>query len=302
MFITGATGFVGRTLCPLLAARGERVIAGLRLPGSWPAGVDEARLIGDLSRQPPLAEALVGVDAVVHLAGRAHVMRENCADPEAAFQTANTSATIHLARAASAAGVRRLIFISSIKVNGERTDGRPAFCESDPPAPEDAYARSKLAAEQALHEITQASDSKLELVILRPPLLHGPGVKGNLARLLRLIEWGVPLPLAGIENRRSLLAVTNLCDLIALCLHHPAAAGETFLVADATLSTPELIHQLAVGLKRPARLFPLPRAVLQGLARVTGQGAALERLTGSLEIDSRRVRERLGWVAPLLWV
>jgi nucleoside-diphosphate-sugar epimerase len=298
VLVTGATGFVGRALCLVLARRGKRVIAGLRAPGPQPAGAGQARVLGDLSRQPPLGEALAGVDAVVHLAGRAHVMRDASAHPEAAFQAVNTLASAHLARAARSAGVRRLVLLSTIKVNGECTDGRAPFCESDPPAPEDAYARSKLAAEQAAREIAQAPGSALELVILRPPLLHGPGAKGNLARLLRLIALGLPLPLAGIDNRRSLLGVTNLCDLIGLCLDHPAAAGETFLVADATLSTPELIRQLAAGLQRPARLFALPMAVLQGLARITGQRAALERLTGSLEINSRWVHERLCWIPP----
>nr|WP_275957799.1 NAD-dependent epimerase/dehydratase family protein [Rhabdochromatium marinum] len=295
--VTGATGFVGCTLCPLLTERGLHVIAGRRTPGPLPPGAAAARQLGELAQPPSaaaLAKALTGVDSVVHLAGRAHVMRDHAIDPEQVFFATNAQATEHLALAAARASVRRLIFISSIKVNGESTDGRAAFRASDPPAPQDAYGRSKLAAEQTLRRIS--ADTGLEVVIIRPPLLHGPGVKGNLPRLLRLIDLGLPLPFAAIDNRRSLLANTNLCDLIAHCLHHPAAAGETFLAADTeALSTPDLIRLLAAGLHKSARLVPLPPAMLHGMATLTGQQAAIQRLTGSLLIDSRATDQRLGW-------
>ena len=297
VLITGATGFVGRHLCPWLAGLGWRVAAGVRADGPLPDGASDVCHLGDLAQRPPLTEALRGIDSIVHLAGRAHVMHDQAHDPEQAFFAANTTATEHLASAAASAGVRRLVFISSIKVNGEHTTEGQPFRASDTPAPEDAYGRSKLAAEQTLHRI--GATTGLEIVIIRPPLLHGPGVKGNLPRLMRLIDLGLPLPFAAIDNQRSLLAVANLCDLIAHCLHHPAASGATWLAADADLSTPALIRALASGLERPARLFPLPQVALQGLAWLSGQRATLARLTGSLQIDSLPLRQQLDWTPPL---
>lgn len=292
VLITGATGFVGRALCARLAKDGLPVIAGLRVPGAPPHGTAGSCLLGDLSLGEPLAARLAGVDAIVHLAGRAHVMRDAATDPEQAFFAANARASAHLAAEAARAGVRRLIFISNIKVNGESSDGRAPFCATDTPAPEDAYGRSKLAAEQALWRVAEARG--LEVVVIRAPLLHGPGVKGNLAQLLRLIDLGLPLPLAGINNRRSLLALANLCDLIACCLQHPAAAGATLLPADPEpVSTPAIIAALAAGLGKSARLFPLP--LLAALASVSGRHAALRRLTGSLVINGQEVQDLLGW-------
>ncbi|MBK5968673.1 MULTISPECIES: NAD-dependent epimerase/dehydratase family protein [Thiorhodovibrio] len=298
VLVTGATGFVGNALCPYLSERGWTVIAGLRTAGVLPPGAVADRLLGDLAQAPRLAEALAGIDSIVHLAGRAHVMREHSNNPERAFFAANVQATENLANAAVQAGVRRLVFISSIKVNGESTDGRPPFRASDTPSPEDAYGRSKLAAEQALQRI--AGRTGLQVVIIRPPLLHGPGVKGNLLRLLRLIERGIPLPLGAIENQRSLLAVENLCDLINHCLHHPAASGETLLAADSSpLSTPELIDALASGMKKPARLLPIPVALLNALATISGRQATLQRLAGSLLIDTQQSCQRIAWTPPI---
>lgn len=299
VLVTGATGFVGRALCPLLSARGLRVIAGMRTQGPHPCGASDARLLGDLARQPVLDGAFDGVDSVVHLAGRAHVIQRTRSstghrDQEHAFFAANTAATEQVASAAASAGVRRLIFISSIKVNGESTEGRRPFGPSDLPAPEDAYGRSKLAAEKVLQRIGAATG--LEVVIIRPPLLHGPGVKGNIERLLRAIDRGLPLPLAAVQNQRSLLAQDNLCDLIERCLRHPAAAGETLLAADATpISTPDLIRALAAGLQRPARVFSLPPTALRAIGRFTRQQAAINRLIGSLEVDASRTCQRLDW-------
>ncbi len=257
----------------------------------------ETVVVGDLADAPDLREALAGVAAVIHLAGRAHVMRETAADVDGAFRRANVEATHQLAAQAAAAGVRRFVFLSSVKVNGERTGDRP-FTEADAPAPEDAYGRSKQAAEQALHGIAAATG--LEVAIIRPPLVYGPGVKANFLRLLRLVERGMPLPLASVRNRRSLVGVSNLCDLIVRCLAHPAAAGETFLVSDQQdLSTPELIRAIAAAMGRPARLVPFPVAALRLAGRLAGQGDAVERLVGSLQVDSTKATRLLGWTPPV---
>lgn len=291
---TGATGFVGTHLVAALLAAGWEVRAALRSQSAQPLGGCEMVLVGDLAMLPDARDALAGIDAVVHLAGRAHVLRKPAADAEAAFHRANVDATRHLAQQAAAAGVRRFVFLSSVKVNGERTFDAP-FTETDAPAPEDAYGRSKWAAEQALHEIGAATG--LEVVVIRPPLVYGPGVKANFLRLLRLVERGVPLPLAGVHNRRSLVGVWNLCDLIATAARHPAAAGETFLVSDQhDLSTPDLVRAIAAAIGRPARLLSFPTAVLRLAARAAGQGAAAERLIGSLQVDSAKATQLLGWM------
>lgn len=263
---------------------------------SLPTGVEPC-VVGDLADRPDLGPALSGVEVVIHLAGRAHVMRETAADAEAAFHRANVDATRHLAEQAAGAGVRRFLLLSSVKVNGERT-GEAPFTETDPPAPQDAYGRSKWAAEQALHEIAAATG--LEVVAIRPPLVYGPGVKANFLRLLRLVERGLPLPLAGVRNRRSLVSVWNLCDLIVACATHPAARGETFLASDQhDLSTPELVRAIAAAMGRSARLFPFPAPVLRLAAWALGQGAAVERLVGSLQVDSGKATRLLGWTPPV---
>ena len=294
VLLTGATGFVGSQLMPVLRGAGWRVRAAVRSGrDALPDGVEPV-LVGDLSDAPDLRGALDGADAVIHLAGRAHVMRETAADADAAFHRANVEASRRLARQAAASGVRRLVFVSSVKVNGERTGDRP-FAEADPPAPEDAYGRSKWAAEQALREIAAATG--LEVVVIRPPLVYGPGVKGNFLRLLRLVATGVPLPLASVRNRRSLVSVWNLCDLIAATAAHPAAAGETFLVSDQRdLSTAELVRAIAAAMGRPARLVPFPPSALRIAGRALGQAAAVERLVGSLQVDSGKATRLLGWV------
>jgi nucleoside-diphosphate-sugar epimerase len=220
-------------------------------------------------------------------------MRETASDPEAAFRRSNVTATESLARQAAAVGVRRLVLLSSVKVNGERTADRP-FTEEDAAAPEDAYGRSKLEAERALQAI--ATESGLEVVVARPPLVYGPGVKGNLLRLLQWVDRGTPLPLARVRNQRSLVGIWNLCDLIALCVAHPAAAGQTFLVSDQQdLSTPALIRAMATALGKRPRLVPFPVPVLRGVARVVGQAAAVDRLTGSLQVSSAKAVRVLGW-------
>jgi nucleoside-diphosphate-sugar epimerase len=295
--VTGGAGFLGSHLLPALLGQGFTVRAVLR--GALPlksSGVEQV-VVGDLSEQPKLDDALRGIDAVVHLAGRVHVMRERASDPRAAFRRANVDATRHLAEQAAVAGVRRFVFLSSIKVNGERTEGRP-FTEVDAAAPQDAYAWSKWAAEQSLHEV--AEQTGLEVSIIRPPLVYGPGVRANFLRLMRLAQLGVPLPLGSIDNRRSMVSQGNLCDLITHCLRHPAAAGEVFLASDQhDLSTPELIRLVAAAMGRPARLFPCPLGLLRRTARAVGMGPAVGRMLDSLQVDSTKATRLLGWT-PLV--
>lgn len=288
--VTGADGFVGRALCATLTAAGHdvrRAVRNLSVPSA------DAIAVGDIGSQPDWRTALDGVEVIVHLAGRAHVMREasSVADPYVLYCQTNVVGTEQLARTAVTLGVRRLVFASSIKVNGESTTDRP-YRENDPPAPEDDYGRSKQEAEDVLRSI--GADTGLEVVIVRMPLVYGPGVKGNVARLVQVIDRGIPLPLGSIHNRRSLIGLTNLTHALRFCVEHEAAAGETFLVADDdSVSTPALLRAIADALHRPARLLPVPARMLEAAARITGSGA-LARLVGSLQVDSRRIRERLG--------
>jgi nucleoside-diphosphate-sugar epimerase len=297
--VTGATGFVGAALCPVLAQHGYAVRAARRalVPAAGRA-LDEVA-VGDVGLDTDWSAALQDVQAVVHLAARVHVMRETATDPLAEFRRANVVATARLAREAAVAGVRRFVYVSSIKVNGERTVGS-AFTADGVPHPEDAYAQSKLEAEQVLREIGERTG--LEIVIVRPPLVYGPGVKGNFLSLLRWVDRGLPLPLGRCDNRRSLVGITNLVDLLASCVVHPAAAGRVFLAADGEdLSTPELVRRLARVLDRRARLVPVPQSWLRVAASMLGRAGMYERLCGSLQVDIRDARQVLGW-APVLTV
>jgi len=289
VLVTGASGFVGTALCKKLGAQGHVVRRAVRMAASGPDTV----AVGDIGPATDWSAALGGVDCVVHLAARAHVMRDTAAAPLAEYRRINVDATIMLARAAAAARVRRFVFLSSVKVNGERTADRP-FTEDDTPRPEDAYGISKWEAEQALSKV--AGETGLEVAVLRAPLVYGPGVKGNFFSLLRAVARGIPLPLASIDNRRSLIYVGNLSDAVMRCIDHPAAAGKTFLVADgADVSTPQLIHAMAAALGAPARLLPFPPALLRGGAALFGKMATVSRLTDSLQVDIGRLRRELGW-------
>jgi nucleoside-diphosphate-sugar epimerase len=297
--VTGASGFIGRQLCATLAGAGWRVRAAERRPDAQPglAPPAERTFVGDIGPSTEWGNALEGVQAAVHLAGRVHVMRERAADPLAEFRRTNVEGTRQLAHACARAGVRRLVFVSSIKVNGEETSGRP-YTEVDPAAPTDPYGVSKWEAETALSEIGRREG--LEVVVVRPPLVYGPGVGGNLLRLLGLVARGVPLPLAAVRNLRSLLGRENLCDLLRTCLEHQAAAGETFLASDDhDLSTTELIRQLARGLGRPAHLFEVPQRLLGLVLGACGQGAAFQRLFGSLQVDGSKACRLLAWSPPV---
>lgn len=299
VLLTGATGFVGRGILETFAAiPGLRLAVAVRsrLPGEFP-GV-EVHSIDGLNATQGWTSALAGVDVVVHAAARVHVMRETAGDPLAEFRAVNVEGTLNLARQAAAAGVRRFIFISSIKVNGESTPpGRP-FRAEDAPAPADPYGQSKLEAERALSRL--AEECAMEWVVIRPPLIYGPGVGANFASLMRVVQRQLPLPFARVRNRRSLVARDNLVDLLRVCLEHERAANQVFLVSDDhDLSSAELCRRLAVALGVRPRLLPVPVALLQGLAALFGRGAQAQRVLGSLQVDIGKTRELLGWQPPV---
>jgi nucleoside-diphosphate-sugar epimerase len=284
---------VGRALCEHLAARGLLVRRALRSASSLPAG--DSLAVGEIGPHTEWDAALRDVNAVVHLAARVHTLRETSADPLAEYRRVNLDGTRRLAAAAASQGVARLVFVSSSKVNGEAS-GRP-FTESDPPHPEDPYGRSKWEAEQALAQIGR--DTGLDYVILRPPLVYGPGVAANFARLMRWVARGVPLPLGAIDNRRSLVYVGNLVDAIRVCLAHPGAAGRTYLVSDGEdVSTPELVRRIARAMGVKSRLLPVPVALLRLAAGMIGRRHEIERLVGCLQVDSSAIRRELRWSAP----
>lgn len=262
-----------------------------------PAGVEACRS-PDLGPHADWREALREVDVVVHLAARVHVMREASSDPLAEFRRCNVAGTLRLAQQAAGAHVRRLIYLSSIKVNGESTaPGRP-YTADDSPAPRDPYGVSKLEAERALQEVS--ATSRMETVIIRPPLVYGPGVKANFERMMRWLRRGIPLPLGAVRNRRSLLALDNLVDLIRVCLTHPAAADRVFLAADGEdLSTPDLLRRLGRALGVSPRLVPFPVPLLRAAGRLTGHSEVVERLCGSLQVSIASTRERLRWTPPV---
>jgi nucleoside-diphosphate-sugar epimerase len=296
VLVTGANGFVGQALCRRLVAAGYDVDGVVRRPSALADGVVERRIAG-LGPETPWDDLLDGVDAVVHLAARVHVMKDRAADPAAAFRRVNTEATLALAAAAIRRSVGQFVTISSIKVNGEVTRPGHPFTALDPPAPDDPYGQSKWAAEQGLARLV--ADGPMGVTIFRPPLLYGPGVKGNFLRLMRAVAAGWPLPLGAIDNRRSLLGVANLADAIARVLAGPATGCRTYLLRDGEdVSTPELIRRMAGALGRPARLFALPVGAMRGIGAVTGRRGAVDRLTGSLTVDDQTFRSRYEWTAP----
>jgi len=286
--VTGAGGFVGRPLCAALRAGGHRVTAVVRQLPAQPLASDRVVAVGDLATGPDWTGVLDGADCVVHLAGRAHVRDDGDGDAaERAYFAANVGATETVVHAARTAGVRRIVYISSIKVNGERTFGRP-FRHDDVASPEDAYGRSKARAEEI---VRAASSPAFETVILRPPLIYGPGVRGNIATLFGWAARGLPLPLASIANRRDLVGVSNFVSLIGAALAHPAAAGGTFLARDGEpVSTPALYAAIAEAMGRRARLLPCPPSLLKLAGRLTGRGDTIAKLTGDLEVDDTATR------------
>lgn len=292
VLVTGASGFVGRELCAQLAERGFTVRAALRVPRPGPAPWAEEARVGEIDGGTRWGDALRGVDAVVHLAARVHHMGAAEQAHMGEYRRVNVHGTEALARQAADAGVKRLVFASSVKVNGEATHGTP-FRPDDPPRPVDAYGISKRDAEDALWRLCGASG--LEGVVVRPPLVYGPGVRANFLQLLRVVDRGIPLPLAAVRNVRSMVFVSNLADALIRALEHPAAAGRTYLAADGSLSTPALVRQLAAGLGRPVRLFPVPPPAMRLAGRLTGTLDAVGRLCASLEVDAGALEAELGW-------
>lgn len=293
ILITGVNGWVGAALAQHCRERGHDVLGSSRQGGA--PGVIAT---GDISAHTDWREALAGREAVVHVAARVHVMREREACPLSAFRAVNTEGTLRLARQAAEVGVRRFVFVSSIKVNGEHTEpGRP-FRHDQPPTPLDAYGQSKAEAEVGLRRI--AADAGLELTVVRPPLVYGPGVKANFAALGRWIERGRPLPFGRLDqNRRSLVSLRNLLSLLSACVEHPWAAGQTFLASDGQdLSTRQLAEHMAAALGRRPRLLDVPPSLLIGLGRLTGRSGAIDRLLQSLQVDIEHTRSTLDWAPP----
>ncbi|MFC3685189.1 UDP-glucose 4-epimerase family protein [Hydrogenophaga luteola] len=292
--VTGAHGFVGRALCQHLKAHGFSVRAITRSV----SGAEDTWAVGDLGPETDWGQSLKGVDCVVHCAARVHMLQDTDPDPLQSYRRVNVDGSRSLAVAAASAGVRRLVFLSSLKVHGERTAPGHPFTSDMTPAPEDAYGQSKWEAELALQDVARRTG--LELVVVRPPLVYGPGVKANFLKLMKAVARGTPLPLGAVDNRRSLLALDNLTDLLHLCVEHPAAAGHTFLASDGLdLSTPDLVRALARAMGRPARLWPVPVAWLRMAGKLLGRGPQIDRLIGSLQVDIGHTRRVLGWTPRL---
>lgn len=295
--LTGGSGYVGQALARRLLNDRWRVRLALRSSAGVLTGTESAAIDG-LSASQDWSSALAGVSVVAHLAARVHVMSDKASDPLAEFRAVNTAGTLKLARQAAAAGVQRFVFVSSIKVNGERTElGRP-YRSDDSPAPEDPYGISKTEAEIGLRAI--AAETGMECVIVRPPLVYGPGVKANFAAMLRWVDRGLPLPLGSINNKRSLVGLDNLVDLLAVCMTHQAAAGQTFLVSDNDdVSTTELLQRVGMALNKPTRLLPVPPALLRTGAALVGRASVAQRLCDSLQIDMTPTMQTLNWRPPL---
>lgn len=296
ILITGANGFVGSALCENLRMDAVSIRRALRSPKST-LDEDHNIAVGDISLETDWSSALQNVTAVVHLAARVHLMNESNPDPFSEFCFVNVEGTVNLASQAAAHGVSRFIFLSSIKVHGELTKKGQPFTVDDVPAPQDPYGVSKFEAEQKLWQISK--ETGMEIVVLRPPLVYGPCVKGNFLRLMQVIDKQWPLPFGSLQNQRSLIYLGNLVDVIRLCLTHPKAAGKAFLVSDGDdISTPELVRLIAASLGRRPFLLPVPVSWILLAGRLLGKQAAVDRLLGSLCADISTLREDLGWTPP----
>ncbi len=297
ILVTGAAGFVGSAILRVLQQHDG--LEALGLCRTLPADTDaDAPLlaVGDLA-DADLSAVLPGVDVVIHAAARAHVMQDDSTDPLTEYRRANVEASLNLARQAAAAGVRRFVFISSVKVNGESTSGRGPYSAEQVPAPEDAYGISKHEAEQALQLL--CAEQGMELVIVRPPLVYGPGVKANFASLVRLCSKSIPLPFGSVNNRRSMVYLGNLVDFIICCATHPAAPNQVFLVSDRhDLSLAELIGGIRSAMGRKPVLLPVPVGLFRLAGRLTGKQGVVERLVGDLQVDTSKAHELLGWQPP----
>jgi len=292
ILVTGATGFVGQALCRRLEEDGYSVIKAVRST----TGNGTEIVVGDLTDKTDWSDTLKNVTTVIHLAARVHIMEDASADPLAAFRAVNRDATKHLAEQAAETGVKRFIYLSSVKAAGEESFDRP-LKETDPAQPLDPYGQSKREAEQVLQAI--AEETSMAVTVLRPPLVYGPGVKGNFLTLLKVCRKTLPLPLGAIDNRRSLVFLDNLVDAIARAATVGKSGFSLYYVADEQpVSTPELIRAVGTALGKPPRLLPIPAPLLSLLGRMTGKSAAVSRLTGSLEVDTGLIRQELGWTPP----
>ncbi|MFA5919748.1 MAG: SDR family oxidoreductase [Methylococcaceae bacterium] len=297
ILVTGANGFVGKPLCVELLRQGQIVRAVTRSANLQVENI-EAVSVFTIDGKTDWTAALYGVNVVIHLAARVHVMKDTAIDALAEFRRVNVEGTLNLARQAVEAGVQRFIFISSIKVNGEGTFWGQLYTAEDQPAPVDPYAISKREAEDALRQL--ASETGMEVVIIRPPLIYGSGVKANFQSMIRWLDKGIPLPLGSIHNQRSLVALDNLIDLISTCIHHPAAANQIFMVSDGEdLSTTELLQRMAAALGKKAYLMPVPEFLLVWGARLLGKQAMAQRLCGSLQVDISKAHVLLDWKPPV---
>jgi nucleoside-diphosphate-sugar epimerase len=305
ILITGATGFVGSRLAAFLSSQFPEMELRLALrcrpedlqvPSVLSVGSIE--VVGDINPYTNWSNALIGVDVVIHLAARVHIMNDVALDPLEEYRNANTLATIHLAEEAAKAGVKRFIYLSSIKVNGEETAPGQSYSEVSIPAPIDPYGVSKWEAELGLEKV--CTQTGMEFVIIRPPLVYGPGVKANFQKLMGLVAKGMPLPLGAVDNQRSMLALDNLVSFISEAISHPLAANQRFLLSDGKdVSTTQLLRLLAQGMGKSSLLIPIPAFILRAGAQVLGVSSAADRLLGSLQIDSSKARELLHWQPPL---
>jgi nucleoside-diphosphate-sugar epimerase len=295
--VTGATGFVGKPLCAQLLRQAYIVRAAVRVYNN---GLDdiEQTVVCAIDNVTDWSVALDNIETVIHLAARVHVMNDTSVDPLAEFRKVNVDGTLNLARQAASAGVKRFIFISSVKVNGEHTEAGKPFTEEVAANPQDAYGISKLEAEQGLLKIAQ--ETGMEVVIIRPPLVYGAGVKANFASMMHALKRGVPLPLGAIHNKRSFVYVGNLVSMIMRCIDHPAAANQVFMVSDGhDVSTTELLRRCAVALRVKARLLPVPQKLLEFAAALLGKRDVAQRLCGNLQVDITKARTTLGWTPPI---
>ena len=297
--VTGGSGFLGQALInQLVRLPGCTVVAPMRNLSAKLAAGARSFALNNLDGANDWQVTLNDVDVVIHAAARVHVMNEVAVDPLAAFREVNVEATLNLARQAAEYGVKRFIFISSIKVNGEGTEAGAVYRADDTPAPIGPYAISKLEAEQGLMSL--AANTGMEVVVIRPVLVYGPGVKANFLSMMRWLYRGVPLPFGAVNNLRSLVAIDNLVDLIVTCSDHPAAANQVFLASDGEdVSTTQLLRKLANALGKPARLLPIPTRIMSGVAAMIGKRAMADRIFGSLQVDISKNRKLLGWEPPV---
>lgn len=295
--VTGANGFVGSALVQACHDRGIGVRAAVRDGTKRAPSISEVASVGQVDGDTDWSKALRDVDVVIHAAARVHIMQDNSGNPLSEFRRTNVDGSVNLARQAAASGVRRLVFLSSVKVNGEHTDGRLPFSEEGVASPEDAYGISKHEAELGLRQVSSETD--LEVVIIRPPLVYGPGVKGNFRNLLRVADTVLPLPFGAIHNRRSMVYLGNLVDFTLKAAEHPLAANQTFLISDGEdLSTTELFQLARRGLGRPSRLIPVPPSLFRVLGKLARKNDVVGRLLGSLQVDSTKAHQLLRWTAP----